>query len=106
MERWLSVIFSISASQQAFCSENHYSHFMDEKTGVQMGPLPTVKSKNIDTQLCLTVRSSVCAMLPLNFLVWQKFNWVWADGKVGKKWSVQGQMTFVLSKCLLNLWPL
>lgn len=42
---------------------------MDEKTGVQMGPLPKVKSKNIDTQLCLTVRSSVCAMLPLNFLV-------------------------------------
>lgn len=49
------VIFSISASQQAFCSENHYSHFIHEKTGVKMGPLPKVKSKNIDTQLCLTL---------------------------------------------------
>ena len=63
-----SVIFSISASQQTHDSENHYSHFKDEKTGVQMGPLPRLKSKNIDTQLCLTLRSSVCA-IPLNFLV-------------------------------------
>ena len=69
------VIFSISASQQTFCSENHYSHFIDEKTGVQMGLLSKVKSKNIDTQLCLTLRSSVCA-IPLNFLVSQKFSWV------------------------------
>lgn len=73
-----------------------------------MGPfyLQRVKSKNIDTQLCLTLRSSVCAMLPLNFLVWAEVS----AGCLGvlmeewaKNWISSGTDNLCLAKCLLNL---